>query len=191
MKTIIVARYNEDTSWVDEATNWNPLIVQKDVDLPNIGREPTSYLHAIIKLYDGIRPSDQFCFVQGEPFTHCPDILQTINRSFYEFTPLTGGLRIAVHQADGSRKIFEEPFESDGEGLPHHPGVPVKDCYERWIGEFPGSVSFHPGCQFLITGREILAHPKDYYEQIYQDIMAGDDLMPYAFERLVGQIFTK
>ena len=57
----VIARWKEDVSWADSIPN--KFIVQKDIHLPNIGREASSYLWYIINHYN-ILP-EIVCFRQG------------------------------------------------------------------------------------------------------------------------------
>lgn len=66
MKILVVARYKENIDWTK--SHKNVCIVQKDKDLPNIGREASSYLWWIIKNYQNI--PDEVHFLQGDPFPH-------------------------------------------------------------------------------------------------------------------------
>lgn len=62
----IIARYNEDVSWSDSLEN--KFIVQKDVHLPNEGREASSYLWYIINFYDTLE--GVYGFRQGKVMDH-------------------------------------------------------------------------------------------------------------------------
>jgi hypothetical protein len=64
---IIIARHNEDISWAQDEPHF---VVQKGVHLPNVGREPTSFLWYIIKHYDELH--GEYEFMQGNPFDHWP-----------------------------------------------------------------------------------------------------------------------
>lgn len=70
---LIIARYNEDVSWSD---NDDRFIVQKGEHLPNIGREPTSFLWYIINHYDELKGGYEF--LQGNPFDHWPYVSDTL-----------------------------------------------------------------------------------------------------------------
>ena len=165
---IVVARYTEDTSWADGLDAW---IVQKDTDLPNRGREPSSFVWAILQAYE--RLEGTWAFVQGNPFDHCPDLLARINDPVSGYVPL------------GSWHTT-----SDAEGRPHHLGVPVGMYYEAWLGRpFPGEVRFTAGGQFMVTADVIRKHPREFYQRLYDDLMRGG-LVPYAAERLWPVIFS-
>jgi hypothetical protein len=66
MTTYIIARYNEDVSWCDDFDT--KFIVQKDVHLPNKGREASSYLWYIINNYNAL--TGLYEFRQGKTSDH-------------------------------------------------------------------------------------------------------------------------
>lgn len=177
MKTLVVARWQEDAGWLDQVpADWTIRVVQKDDDLPNRGREPASFLHAIIGEYDTIGAGETWAFVQGNPFDHCPDLLNRLDRPVAWFSPL------------GTC-----PYYSDGVGRPHHHGVPVARCYESWLGKpFPdGEIEFWAGGQFAVTGEALRSRPVEFWRAMYGDLMAGEDLTPWAAERLWPAIFGR
>jgi len=98
-RRLIVAKYKEDVSWINELKNEFDIIVyNKDnnmdpynlnfvkteyyidgikwVDLPNIGREAQTYLFHIIENFDDLY--DLEVFTQGDPFSHSPYFIQTL-----------------------------------------------------------------------------------------------------------------
>lgn len=201
MKRLIIARYKEDITWLDKINDsWLPMVVQKGTeeqegDIPNRGREPTSFLYAILKHYDNIEPNDVLAFVQGDPFPHTTNFIDNLNglNSVEGFSPIAGGPPVVVTwKATGHKEVFKEPFISDGQGNPHHPGVPVGEWYTKWMGkEFPnGGVAFYPGGQFIVPGSLVTAKPRSFWQQIYDDTMAENDATPYVLERLWFSLFT-
>lgn len=198
MKYLVVARYKEDTAWLkDVPEEWKPFIIQKQTDLvkgdmPNAGREPTSFLLAIIKNYSQVKPDDKWAFVQANPFPHIGNFPGQLKRPVMRFTPLGGGQPIVVTTvATGKQTVYSEPFITDAFGMPHHSGLPVGLYYRQWFDkEFPKEgVQFYPGGQFMVTGEAILSHPLEFYQRIYDDVMAENAASPYVMERLWGAIF--
>jgi hypothetical protein len=93
MKTeIVVARYNEDLSWLKKIPKSIKIIVYNkgldnidfpSIKLPNIGRESHTYLYHIIQNYNNL--SDQTIFCQGDSIFHSPDFLNLIkNRKLFQ-----------------------------------------------------------------------------------------------------------
>ena len=62
----IIARHNEDISWCNDCDT--KFVVQKDVHLPNKGREASSYLWFIINNYDTLE--GDYEFRQGSTTDH-------------------------------------------------------------------------------------------------------------------------
>lgn len=184
IKRIVIARYKEDVSWVDRLpAGWIPTVVQKQTeelegDMPNAGREPSSYFFAIAKHYKDIQPDDLWAFVQGNPFDHCPGFLDKLLREPDGYTPLGGGQ-------------FDSPdyHWSDGKGHPTHGNLPVKEKYEEWLNKpFPGRVEFTPGAQFMVRGRDLLKYPLEWYIKLMDDFTS--EYNPYVAERLWAQIYA-
>lgn len=174
MNTLVVARHREDIRWlVDVPVFWRTMLVQKDKHVPNVGREATSYLWAILELYDRLDGDDQVAFVQGNPFDHCPRLIEELLDFTHEFSPL-GEWRTVT----------------DGEGRPDHPGLPVAERFTDWFGvPWPGKLFFTAGAQFMVPGRKILKHPKSSYETLMGDVMAeekGAWLMERYWESLLS-----
>lgn len=196
MKKLVVAQWREDTSWTDDVDKkWDVTIVTKDQQLPNRGREATSYLWQIIVDYDDIENDDVYAFLQGDPFPHSHNLFDTLalTDKIDGFTPFGGGSPVVVtYPATGERVIFKEPFISDGSGRPHHDGLPISYWYEKWTGiDFPDAgVPFYPGAQFMVNGATILQKPLEFYKQIYEDTMEENDALPYVLERLWPSLFS-
>lgn len=98
-RELVVARYTEDVSWLNDvampiwlydkgpvpATNLASHI--RHIRLPNHGREAGTYLTHIISRYEHLPPLTIFC--QGNPFDHSPDFLQRLWHPYTEPTSLT------------------------------------------------------------------------------------------------------
>ena len=174
MKTLVVARFEEDVSWYKRVPpDWKVMEVQKGREIENYGREVSSFLWAILRLYPSLEPTDLVAFVQGDPFDHCPDIdpFLLLDRS-----------------TDGFRALGDYTYVSNGDGFPHHQGIPVAECYEEWLGEeFPGSIRFAPGGQFVVNGADIKKHKPEFYERLLKEM--DDDLKPWCMERIWPALF--
>lgn len=84
----IVARYNEDISWTENLPG-DVVIYNKGesfpfdmprIDVKNIGREAETYIRAIVEFYDQLEDFESICFLQGDPFCHCSDVLETLSK---------------------------------------------------------------------------------------------------------------
>ena len=162
---LVVARFQEDVSWVEQFPAWEPMIVQKDVDLPNVGREPASFFWAMERLYDS---HGTLAFVQGNPFAHAPNLDL---RPVTEFTWLGN-----------------PHYVTDGNGGPHHYGLSVSTKLNEWLGQEWGEpIRFAAGGQFLIPGHLLRKWPREKYAQMLEEMSVGEN--PWVMERLWGQFF--
>lgn len=170
-KHLIVARHEENLDWTATIHGWEILVVQKGVDLPNTGREATSYLWGIHRLYPQLEPGSLVCCLQGRPLDHTPN------------------LDILGHQVPDGFHPVGGMETCDGRGSPHHPNLPVQDMYERWIGlPFPGRVRFVAGAQFIVTGSRVLQHPRSKYLELLEDVNNLDQ-GAWVMERLWEPLF--
>lgn len=161
MKTLVVARDQEDTRWYAQIPPaWALMEVPKD-----------GFLAAILQLYDRLEEDDLVAFVQGDPFSFCQDIDLFL---------------LLDRPTDGFRALGDYTFVSGGDGSPNHPGLAVADEYERLFGRWPGVVRFAPGGQFVATGRDIRARPLDFYQSL---LASNSD--PLVLERLWPTIFEQ
>ena len=167
MNRIVVARWQEDTSWTRLA-RWPTYVVQKGQQMPNEGREPASFLWYILN--KGIRPDDTYAFVQGDPFAH--GVTMTDFREVDEYTPL------------GTWEV-----ECDDQGAPHHPGLPMQQKWDDWIGgPRPDAYKFVAGGQFLVPGHVIHQHPKAKYRYLLDEMSIGSN--PWVMERLFPYLWS-
>lgn len=165
MNHLIVARYQEDVSWVDTIEGWTPLVVTKDVDLPNEGRECSSFFFGIASVYTKLGPEDRVACVQGNPFEHCPD------------------LEVGLAQTERFVPLGNWHTTCDLEGNPHHPELPIRDYWRDWIGtDPPDALSFTAGGQWIADADVILARPADDYRRMVGEM--SRPLAPWVMERL-------
>lgn len=176
-KHLVVARYKEDVTWVNQLKNWNAIVIQKQTeelvgDMPNAGREPSSFFFAVGRNYDSIQPDDIWAFVQGNPFDHCPELFTELERS-------TKGFR----WLGSARKI------TDGTGKPEHPNLPVADKYKEWLErKWSENITFCPGGQFVLLGRNLLHYPREWYLRLMDDFTTAYNA--WVAERLWGKIYA-
>ena len=87
-KLTIIARYNEDIEWTldldgdiiiyNKGNDW-PWEDIPRVDVENYGREAETFIRSIIECYEMIDNYDCVSFVQGNPFDHDDDPVESIN----------------------------------------------------------------------------------------------------------------
>lgn len=169
MKSIkfVIARYNEDISWVKDL---DYVVVQKDIDLPNKGREPSSYIWYIITQYKDLQGI--YLFTQGEYSDHCKNLLIEADIPIESFV-----------------WFGDETHISDMQGRPHD------NCGVGWLLDTLGikhgdSISFKPGCIFAVSAEQIKKRPIEFYEKLYSLLITEENRSPWAFERCVEVIFN-
>ncbi len=147
---LVVSRYKEDVSWVDELNRENKDLkvtiynkFEGENLLPNLGREAHTYIHHIIENYQNV--DDHYMFLQGNPFDHenpkgiIRDIVKNYNNYCqYDYYPLNVELLKDLNGLPASRRQ----------------GFPVGFLYEKIFGEGSSPQVFESpqGAQFLIKG---------------------------------------
>lgn len=167
-RTIVVAKYKEDTSWTNKYDN--VVIIEKDKDKPNVGREPASYIHYIIKNYDDLE--GKYFFLQGNPYEHCPWVED-------ELEDLSGDFRWFSNRKD---------FVCDMMGQPHD-NVDIKSFLDDIGLDYDDdTITFNGCCLFMLSAEKITQFPKSFYNSLYKSLLKGRNC--YAFERLIGVIWN-
>lgn len=178
--TIVVARYKEDTSWLNQlriaSPDINTFVINKHFSddpytgtvLPNIGRESHSYLWYIINHY--VCLDDFTCFVQGSPFFHCPNAIDVISKF------------------DGSADFypFGTVFHTVKDACPHHSDLVISKFDD--LIKSPAEWSFNGGAQFIVSRDRILRYSKEFYQQLF-DLHFTNEQTPWCLERLWKFVF--
>ena len=161
---LVIAQHHENVRWAENLpSGWEPWVVTKDRDVPNEGREASSFLWAMRQLRGRTGTS---AFVQGNPFHHEPDLLGKLRPS-------------------NRFRWLGHPHLSTADGGPHHVGLPVKARFEKWTGKpFPGEVWFAAGGQFILPLAMLRNRPAVWYENL--QAQACEDENPWVLERLWG-----
>jgi hypothetical protein len=179
---LIVARYNEDISWVKPLNiphiiyNKGEEILDKTLNiktLSNIGRESNTYINYIIEHYNNL--PENIIFSQGNPFPHCHNFIELIKN--YE-------------DNDSILNLSHWIVTEDLEGRPHAYGYGMVPMLETL--NIPLTVSnfiFPAGAQFIINKRFILNKPLSWWEEVLYK-HDKNELSPWIFERLWPLIFN-
>jgi len=176
---LVVARYNENINWVHNLntsfTVYNKgeddLKGYNDIKVQNQGRESETYLRYILSNYNNL--PEQVCFLQGDPFYHCPDFLKKFKQ--YDFSPLF---------------FFGREIDNDDEnGFPNHPGLIIKYIAKE-LGIYTGKPKYYfvPGAQFVANRQTIRSRSLDWWIDAYR-VHTKYDQSPWVFERLWSDIF--
>jgi hypothetical protein len=160
---IIVSRYNENIDWTKEFDNviiYNkgyPLNIHNEILLQNVGREGHTYYQYIYDNYDNL--DDYTIFLQGNPFDHSPNIINDIKK--YKYSNLDIGFEFL------STWIIYCPLT----GCYVHPTyLPLQEVYEKLYNERRNDITiqFGAGAQFIVSKKNILSNPRDFYLKIIQ-----------------------
>lgn len=181
---IIVAKYNEDVSWLDGYKNVIVYDKLNDKDLPNIGRESHTYLTYIIENYDNL--PDVVFFTQG-------------NISEHNYSNISGFLNVE----NFSKNLKEYPFnyyfycKNLGWNNDHlyywkGPLYPKEELgFTQWFKKYidneydiNSGITFWMGAIFSVSKELIQARPKEYYQMLL-------DLIPKTHNPEVGHYFER
>ena len=124
---LVVARYNEDISWLNKIKNKNIKITiynkggnlnVKNIKLPNVGRESHTYLTHIINNYKSL--ADTTIFTQADPFLHSPHFIELLDNIdlFQPIQPLTSFYSPSYDNASNSQKEYILSHKLDMKGIP-------------------------------------------------------------------------
>ena len=188
---IVVARYNEDITWVypymgKEDVNvivynkGTPLHCPNEICLENVGREGHTFYKYIYDNYDNLHPYT--IFLQGNPFDHSPNIIENINNLIKDKKYINDFMFLS-----------ENIIHCNLTGCYNHYGIPLKDVYEKIFGERKEEMgfTFGAGAQFVVSKKQILQRPKEFYLKII-DLLKYDisPIEGYVIERFHQLIFT-
>ena len=181
---IVIARYNEDLSWIKKEFKYEKITIYnkgkddlilpegpkyKIINLPNIGRESHTYLYHIVSNYSNL--AERTLFLQGDPY----DDMQT-QFQFFPFTRYKTIAEvkckniIAAHcfkNSDFTTSVPDRLISKDQMLKFSHYGF--HKFRERYMPRKKLSDIFFYmiyGANFAVDKDKILRHNKDYYNQI-------------------------
>lgn len=177
---LVVAKYKEDVSWALNLKHmYNVKIYDKDKHLKNVGRESHTYFYHVWLNYDNL--SLYTYFLQGNPFDHCPGILEFLNdkRNLNDY-----------ESTDLFRWLTSWMVNDDGTGQ-HHGGIlRIHELYEEYFGHRKDSYIFGAGCQSVVHRKLLLQYPRSWYlEQLEK--YETDELLPWRIERIWGYLWER
>ena len=187
---IIVARYNEPVIWCKYFKNIIVYNKGKKLDngyngyneilLNNVGREQHTFFKHIYDNYDNL--DDYNIFLQGYPFDH-------YSNTMYK-------LKEIINDKEYNKDfeiLSDRNLNCNLSGCPHHPCIPVSETYEKLFNERKENMEFifGPGGQFMVSKKNILKHPKEFYLKIVK--LLENDINPiegFVIERFHKVIFN-
>jgi hypothetical protein len=183
---IIIARYNEDITWVNNLKlpytiyNKGPNdIASPSIKLPNIGREADTFMYHIITNYESL--SDTLTFLQGNPFDHCTDLFNILEKNYDTNTivPVGGGLI--------SNTLNNLPGQEHRDSLKLV--VEATDTYSYYENLITPQYSFVWGAQYIVPKKFIVNKNLEFWKKLYyanQRAYVG----PCVLERMWPYIFN-
>ncbi len=167
---IVVARYNEDLSWISEGDKYVKVYDKgPGGNLPNIGRESHTYLTYIVENYDNL--PDVVFFTQGSPdhfmtYTSIDEFLNIRGSCSYNFLDTTHYL-----PEDGRLRIWK------GEQL-----YPAHENFFEWFEKYIdqsidtqySTFRWFVGATFSVRREFILSRSRDYYMELLKQFPEGE-----------------
>lgn len=175
---LAVATHGENLSWIGRtglpAAIYDATGAREGcIPVPNLAREAGQYLRHIVVHYG--RFADWEIFLQGQPFTHCRDLLPRLaGKDFLRrhLTPLG-------------------PVQAYVAGHPH--------LHSRWadrfareaLGRIPDGRPWCQGAQFAVSGPAIMRRPLEWWQGLLRKTLAESRSSPWALERLWLSILSE
>lgn len=192
-KELIVARYQEDLSWLDKVPDDIKITVYNkgedildcsSIPLPNIGREAHSFLYHIVENWSEL--SDYVIFVQGNPFDHCSKFLERItdNKLYHDSCVYLCNYHI-IEGMTGNK------------GPQHPEGLEIEKYLKLFhIPYKHKKVDFAPGAQYIVPRERIYQHQLRLYRKMKEQIEASykenpNPLEAYVYERIWSVLYDK
>lgn len=204
---LIIARYNEDVSWVKDVDcdyvvyDKGDRLSANSIVLENIGREAHTYLTHIVREYDTLAPIN--VFLQGDPFDHigdqCRGDVQTLRSLIDDVAkreiPFKGFAWFKLKCDRLGRPHDLRKPENQGRWSGWGKDIPLGDVFEKlFAADFPKQlIARAPTGIFAVTKERILTRPKDFYAYALSLVEADPDdsnNTGHAFERLWQHIFN-
>ena len=193
MIELVVARYQEDLSWLNNIPsslrvtvyNKGPALSLPATPLPNIGREAHTYLRHLLARYDA--PPALTVFVQGKPFDHAPDlhkILRALAAGELSVADFKWLGFLADTDDNRGRRLFV-PWSKN----PAREELPLDEFYEKLFDTpAPETFRFFAGAQFIVTAACRRRRPREFYERALR-LTEEMPLAAHCLERLWDRVF--
>lgn len=181
---IVIARYNENLDWIERINktcsnlilyNKGEYVINQTYNIDNVGREAHTYIRYILDYYDDF--PEYVCFLQGNPFDHCRNVLVLID----EF----------VNNTNKPTFMFLSDWiiNCSLDGGCQDNSLPVRNVYEKIYNLSTPSenipLTFGAGAQFITKRENILKHDKKFYENILSMLdYSVSPIEAWAIERL-------
>ncbi|GAB3503291.1 hypothetical protein GCM10027341_32150 [Spirosoma knui] len=196
MLELVVARYQEDLSWLRKRPDrLRVTVYDKGADglaganaipLPNIGREAHTYLHHIVSRYDDLAEWTVFC--QGKPFDHAYDFKKTLQRlaEAPERASLFRWLGHLIDTDDDQGERLFRPWSKNEDGR----GLDLRGFHRALFGtDGPELYTFVLGAQFVVHRDVVRQRPLAFYERALDVAVTFPDAA-HCFERCWDRVLN-
>jgi hypothetical protein len=181
---VVVSRYNEDISWLKNV-KLDYIIYNKgedDIDfycvkLENIGREAHTMLYHIINNFKNL--ADYTIFLQGNPFDHCPNILEILES-------LPEKLNDLPKTSKDCYLIGHRLIEDDYDALKCN-SFPY-ELIPKFFDKRPDLYNFSNGAQYIVNKYNIVNKTLFFYKKILE-LSMKEVSYPWSLERIWPMIF--
>ncbi len=197
---VVISRFEEDIEWSQYLKH--PLVIYNKgnsglgIKLPNVGREPHTYLTYIIDRYETL--PDYVCFCQGNPFEHCVSFMEKVNGFMFnvEYFPLGSIITFNICREYWSGYLAYWGSVLDPKIETHHdlPQIDqhmyMLDFAKKYDINVENPLVFVFGNQGIVSKNLILQRPKSFYESIIKSVSGeGNPAEVYYMEILTPSIF--
>lgn len=187
---LVISRYNENLDWINKLPirddiniviyNKGQYIDKDNILLKNVGREAHTYITYILDNFDCL--PNYVCFLQGNPFDHCQDVINKVvdfitnneKLEFYFLSDLIINCRLDGGCWDDTlpvRKLYEKIYNLS------EPSENIK-------------ITFGAGAQFIVKKENIIRYSKEFYKNILSMLdYSHEPVEAWAIERLWNIIF--
>jgi hypothetical protein len=181
---IVVARYNEDISWLGPEMNnciiynkGNKLNLKNEIILDNIGRESETYLNYIIINYNNL--PDVVVFTQARIDDHRgkndPNYLLKLKNE--ALVHLKSREFIIHYQTIHGTGCWDRKWNYTNntfylsENYKNNKPVVFDDWFKKYINaDYPNPIAIYPNGIFAVRKELILQHPVEYYKQLIEQV---------------------
>ena len=204
---VVVARYKEDIGWLDPLqehlvilNKGVPYNVSNEVLLPNVGREPHSYLWYIIENYEQLPEvliftqgdiSDHHCGTNNTEYLTYIDTLRLFASRMGKATPRVihrydpqANISLSDVSTEGDIRIlstsyWDPKFNNYEHFIRFTKNVAYQSAdyydFDDWFVEhvqdpYPNPIAVYPNSLFSVHRRRVWRHPRSYYESLIQEV---------------------
>ena len=182
---VVIARYNEDLTWL-ASLKFPYTIYNKGADnislpsikLPNIGRESGTFLYYIIENYNSL--PDTLIFLQGDPFPHCEDLFNVLEKNYNTDIVLPVGTGLLLNNLN----VVPQDHQDDLKIIVN--ATKTDSYYKNFIEP---QYKYVHGAQHIVPKKYITNKSLEFWKNLY-NANQQTKLGAYVMERMWMYIFN-